>query len=565
MSIKKAKAMGNLLFDQQDKKSKSKAKREAKEQKRLAEKQKEQDRVQSLNDNHLDQFASILNEMFFREVDTKYVIHCGPTNSGKTYQAIKALKEKESGAYLAPLRLLAWEVFDRLNSEGYPCDLITGEEQVVNPDGSSRYVSSTIEMLDYSKEYDLIVIDESFMIGDSERGKSWLKALLDSKAKEIHVIVNQEAVELIKNILSLTKRKFEVREYQMLNPLKFSDTPKSFSNSLKGGVYVTFSRTNVLINKMKLQQLGLNVGVLYGNLPPEVKKKQIQGFLDGTFDVIVSTDVIGMGINLPAKFVVFLDVEKFDGIQMRALNSQEVRQIAGRAGRYGLSDENSFVSADAQSKLKFIKQCYEGFWQVKKAFVGFDYQMFSSFPAAMSIRNRISAFLEIKFIPENLRPFVSKENVQRYFTFAALIDKKGFDLPVKWVFLTAPIKENNKLYFENCVNEYAKNGIIKAPTVFQNDYSPDIKYLEDTISEIELYLNLTRHLNHDSVEKENTKGIKDYFIQQLQEKLLDKKLALTKKCKLCSTQLSITYPYGYCNICYEGKVKRQYDDDDYWN
>ena len=36
--------------------------------------------------------------------------HCGPTNSGKTSEALKKLAEANTGIYCAPLRLLAWEV-----------------------------------------------------------------------------------------------------------------------------------------------------------------------------------------------------------------------------------------------------------------------------------------------------------------------------------------------------------------------------------------------------------------------------------------------------------------------
>lgn len=48
----------------------------------------------------------------------RYVLHIGETNTGKTHQALKKMKAAESGLYLAPLRLLALEVFDKLNAEG---------------------------------------------------------------------------------------------------------------------------------------------------------------------------------------------------------------------------------------------------------------------------------------------------------------------------------------------------------------------------------------------------------------------------------------------------------------
>ncbi|HID04139.1 MAG TPA: hypothetical protein EYP18_13195 [Desulfobacterales bacterium] len=53
-----------------------------------------------------------------RELKRKIVFHVGPTNSGKTYQALKALEEATTGYYLAPLRLLALEGYENLKKEG---------------------------------------------------------------------------------------------------------------------------------------------------------------------------------------------------------------------------------------------------------------------------------------------------------------------------------------------------------------------------------------------------------------------------------------------------------------
>ena len=51
----------------------------------------------------------------------------GPTNSGKTHDALERLKECRHGAYFGPLRLLALEVYDKLNTEGLSCSMVTGE------------------------------------------------------------------------------------------------------------------------------------------------------------------------------------------------------------------------------------------------------------------------------------------------------------------------------------------------------------------------------------------------------------------------------------------------------
>ncbi|CAG8789322.1 9824_t:CDS:2, partial [Racocetra persica] len=55
-----------------------------------------------------------------RTIQRKIILHVGPTNSGKTYNALKCLENANSGVYCGPLRLLAHEVFDRFNNKGVP-------------------------------------------------------------------------------------------------------------------------------------------------------------------------------------------------------------------------------------------------------------------------------------------------------------------------------------------------------------------------------------------------------------------------------------------------------------
>jgi len=52
-----------------------------------------------------------------RNIRRKIIMHVGPTNSGKTYQALKRLETAKTGWYGGPLRLLAHEVFNRMNKK----------------------------------------------------------------------------------------------------------------------------------------------------------------------------------------------------------------------------------------------------------------------------------------------------------------------------------------------------------------------------------------------------------------------------------------------------------------
>ena len=79
-----------------------------------------------------------------RRLQRMFVLHVGPTNSGKTFDAIEDLKTHTPGTYLGPLRLLALEMFDKLNDAGVPCSMLTGEESI--PVEGAQVVSSTIEL-----------------------------------------------------------------------------------------------------------------------------------------------------------------------------------------------------------------------------------------------------------------------------------------------------------------------------------------------------------------------------------------------------------------------------------
>ena len=49
-----------------------------------------------------------------RGMERHFILHIGPTNSGKTFQALQRLKQAYHGIYLGPLRLLALEVYDSI-------------------------------------------------------------------------------------------------------------------------------------------------------------------------------------------------------------------------------------------------------------------------------------------------------------------------------------------------------------------------------------------------------------------------------------------------------------------
>jgi ATP-dependent RNA helicase SUPV3L1/SUV3 len=106
-----------------------------------------------------------------------------------------------------------------------------------------------------------------------------------------------------------------------------------------GDALVAFSRREVLDFRAELVRRGRRVAVVYGALSPEVRRAEAARFRDGDADILVATDAIGMGLNLPIRRVVFSTLRKYDGEAKRELSPQEVKQIGGRAGRFGRFEE----------------------------------------------------------------------------------------------------------------------------------------------------------------------------------------------------------------------------------
>ncbi|XP_047157466.1 DExH-box ATP-dependent RNA helicase DExH11-like [Vigna umbellata] len=78
------------------------------------------------------------------------------------------------------------------------------------------------------------------------------------------------------------------------------------------------------------------IGVHHAGLLPIVKEVVEMLFCRGVIKVLFSTETFAMGVNAPARTVVFDSLRKFDGKEFRQLLSGEYTQMAGRAGRRGL-------------------------------------------------------------------------------------------------------------------------------------------------------------------------------------------------------------------------------------
>ena len=306
-----------------------------------------------------------------RAVKRKIKLHVGPTNSGKTYNALLALVKAPSGFYAGPLRLLAHEVWSRINrgtmagmnDKGRDCNLLTGEEvRVVNEE--SQLVSCTVEMIGMNTApVDVGVVDEIQLLGDPHRGGVWNSTVLGACAHELHLCGEDTVVDLVKRIAAETGDEVEVNHHQRLAPLAVAEDSLDgdWSKIRKGDCVIAFGRKAVHKIKDEIQdKTPLKCVLAYGGLPPETRAEQAKLFNDpdSGYDVLVATDAVGMGLNLyvqrrmspipqglssltyPSllalsviRRVVFTTMDHYNG---KSLKISQVKQLGGRAGRFGL-------------------------------------------------------------------------------------------------------------------------------------------------------------------------------------------------------------------------------------
>ena len=260
----------------------------------------------------------------------KIVALLGPTNTGKTHDAIERMLEFESGIFGLPLRLLAREVYEKcikkigLNKVA----LITGEEKIIP--NSASYFICTVESMPKDKIVDFVAIDEIQMCADKGRGHIFTDRLLHSRGEELTIFLGSQ---VMKNIINNLVEDVEFEKKERFSKLSYGGYKKI--SRLDGKVaIIAFSIEEVYaIAELVRRQKG-GAAVIMGSLSPKTRNSQVNLYQSGDVDYLVATDAIGMGLNMDIEQIYFSNLKKFDGKKTRRLNLVELSQIAGRAGRY---------------------------------------------------------------------------------------------------------------------------------------------------------------------------------------------------------------------------------------
>lgn len=93
------------------------------------------------------------------------------------------------------------------------------------------------------------------------------------------------------------------------------------------------------------------IGFHHAGLLPVHKELVERMFTSGLLKLLFTTETFALGINMPARTVVFHGLEKFDGVSMDWLRTRDYMQMAGRAGRQGLDAEGLVISVAGEREL----------------------------------------------------------------------------------------------------------------------------------------------------------------------------------------------------------------------
>lgn len=501
-----------------------------------------------LLDDPLDEYPEA------RLMKRHFILHVGETNTGKTYSSIQRLMEVQSGVYLAPLRLLALEIQDKLNSENVPCSLLTGEEEDIIP--YAQHVASTIEKLQTGMEYDVCVIDEAQMISDNQRGWAWTRAIISVLAPEIHVCMAPEALDIIIKLIEECNDTYEVVNHKRDTELIFEDKPFDLDRDVKSGdALVVFGKRKALAVCAELLNKNIKTSVIYGSLPYSTRKKQFDRFLSGETEVIVCTDAIGMGVNLPIKRIVFLETRKYDGVSLRRLNISEIKQIAGRAGRKGIynkgyvaaANDRNLISGALKARSEKIKKCFIG---IPQSLLDINIDIVDSLKTWSSM---------------NTKGYYEKTDVTRIIFLLNRIKKMNLDISKQdsLKMATIPFEENNKEVFalwEEYCKMYSKGAInLRKPILKKNVSSKkELDNLESYYKSLDLNYSFGKNFNM-MINNKYIHSEKENIANSINNLLLTSLLDHERRCSVCGKKLSWDYPNDVCRKCREAmqEVKRE--------
>lgn len=307
-------------------------------------------------------------------ISNKNAILSAPTGSGKTLVSYvwaglidmqcQPLLPYNKVIFTAPIKALSNERYVDLKSKGFDVGLETGDFKK-NTGAAILCCTQEIYTLKYANiPNQKVIIDEfHYIFTDSERARAYIDGLRSTSPDSQLLIMSATFGDpsVVKKYLeSTTLRSFNLFETKSrVTELVFKKVGIRFNKIHDALVFVFYkkgaewlaqqiSHTRGRIareQRARLREIAeilevnsvpntmlYGVGMYFGAMLPKEKLLVEMAFRERIVDVVVGTDALSLGVNLPAETVVFGQMAKFiDG----PLTKNEFLQMAGRAGRKG--------------------------------------------------------------------------------------------------------------------------------------------------------------------------------------------------------------------------------------
>ncbi|KAJ5485006.1 ATP-dependent RNA helicase mtr4 [Penicillium diatomitis] len=182
------------------------------------------------------------------------------------------------------------------------------------------------------------------------KGKGKDKSINKGGEKELSDIFKIVKMIIMKKlnpviVFSFSKRECESGALQLKNLAFNDDSEKEMVQKVFDSAMEMLSPEDRMLPQINnlLPLLRRGVGIHHSGLLPILKETIEILFQEGLIKVLFATETFSIGLNMPAKTVVFTSVRKFDGTSQRWVTPSEFIQMSGRAGRRGLDDRGIVI------------------------------------------------------------------------------------------------------------------------------------------------------------------------------------------------------------------------------
>ncbi|HEY5549912.1 MAG TPA: ATP-dependent DNA helicase RecG [Candidatus Saccharimonadales bacterium] len=322
----------------------------------------------------------------------------GDVGSGKTIiaamAALMALKPGFQVALMAPTEILArqhadnlYKLLSRVNYQGYVGLLISGLKPKQKTEARKRIASGEIglmigthaliaEQVDMHK-LGLIIVDEQHRFGVEQRKK------LQAKAGHMPHVLHMTATPIPRSLALTLYGELDISILDDMPPGRQPITTKIWSPNSRRQLYeqidkeleagrqmfivcplITDSETSggLSVEEVfeRISQKDFKhrrIGLLHGRLKSDEKDSVMQKFLNHEYDILVSTTVIEVGVDVPNASVMMVEGAERFGLA-------QIHQLRGRVGRAEHQSYCYLIPGDSQDpgpRLKALETMSDGF------------------------------------------------------------------------------------------------------------------------------------------------------------------------------------------------------------